>query len=283
MESELMDYLKSRWRGTKDWIWFHEKPEEDLSFIAREVGVDFSRPCIGMLTNVIWDAQLHYPANAFPDMLAWILQTIDYFSKRPELQLLIRVHPAEIRGIVPSRQLAVDEINKAFPHLPANVFIIPPESQVSTYAAMTACNAVIIYGTKTGVELSSIGITVIVAGEAWVRNKGITMDVSSAEDYFRLLDQLPLKHGRDEAVLRRARKYAYHFFFRRMIPVEFLELINNDMQLSNRVSDLKDLLPGRSPGLDIICDGILKGTDFIYPAEEYMGDDPPAVSANWTP
>ena len=30
---------------------------------------------------------------------------------------------------------------------------------------------------------------------------------------------------------------------------------------------LEPLLPGRSPGLDIICDGILKGTRFIYPAE----------------
>jgi hypothetical protein len=112
--------------------------------------VDFANPFIGMLTNVIWDAQLHYPANAFPHMLAWILQTIDYFVRRPELQLLIRVHPAEIRGTVPSRQLVVDEIKKAFPDLPENVFIIPPESQVSTYAAMMPCNAVIIYGTKTG-------------------------------------------------------------------------------------------------------------------------------------
>jgi hypothetical protein len=30
---------------------------------------------------------------------------------------------------------------------------------------------------------------------------------------------------------------------------------------------LADLRAGNSQGLDIICDGILKGTDFIYPAE----------------
>ena len=270
MEAELMDYLKSRWHGTNDWIWFHEKPEEDLNSIAQELGVDFSKPCIGMLTNVMWDAQLHYPANAFPNMLEWVLQTVTYFSKRPELQLLIRVHPAEIRGTNPSRQPIVDEVKKAFPRLPKNIFLIPPESQVSTYAAMIQCNAVIIYGTKTGVELTSMGIPVIVAGEAWIRNKGISMDASSAEHYFRLLDQLPFKETLDKTTVQRARKYAYHFFFRRMIPLEFMESASGGSAYRVCLSSVKELLPGCSVGLDVICDGILKGTDFIYPAEKYV-------------
>ena len=125
---------------------------------------------MGMLTKVKWDDQLHYPANAFPNMLEWLLQTIDYLSKKPELQLLIRVHPAEILGVVPSRQPIIDEIKKVFPKLPDNVFIIPPESQASTYAAMMQCDSVIIYGTKTGVELTSVGVPIVVAGAAWVRH-----------------------------------------------------------------------------------------------------------------
>lgn len=270
MEAELMDYLKSRWRGTKDWIGFHEKPVEDLNLIAHELGVDFSKPCIGMLTNVMWDAQLLYPANAFPNMLEWVLQTIAYFSKRPELQLLIRVHPAEIRGELPSRQRIADEISKAFPTLPNNVIIIPPESRVSTYAVMSQCNAVIIYATKTGVELTNMGIPVIVAGEAWVRNKGITMDASSVEHHFKLLDQLPFKQPLDKTTVQKARKYGYHFFFRRMIPLEFMEPTSGWPPFKIQLSGLQDLLPGRSRGLDIICKGILKGTDFIYPAEQYV-------------
>jgi len=52
MEIEILDYLKSRWHGTQDWIWFHEKPEEKLAVIAAELGIDFSKPCVGLLTNV---------------------------------------------------------------------------------------------------------------------------------------------------------------------------------------------------------------------------------------
>ena len=267
METEVMEYLKSRWRGTQDWIWFHEKPEEDLSAIAAELGVDFSRPCIGMLTNVMWDAQLHYRANAFPNMLEWILQTIRYFEGRPDLQLLIRVHPAEVRGTLPSRQPLVAEINRVFPVLPKNIIVIPPESQVSTYAAMAQCDSVIIYGTKTGVELTSMGIPTIVAGEAWIRNKSITKDATTADEYFRILDQLPAGERMSTSAMRRARQYAYHFFFRRMIPLSFMSEGDQGWLFQLDIESLQQLLPGREPGLDVICDGIMNGKEFIYPAE----------------
>ncbi|TVQ43722.1 MAG: capsule biosynthesis protein [Gloeocapsa sp. DLM2.Bin57] len=268
LEQQLLDYLKSRWVGSNDWIWFHENPQFDLKAIASEIGVDFTLPCIGLLTNVMWDAQLHYPANAFKSLLDWVLTTIEYFRQRRDLQLLIRVHPAEIRGTLPSRQPIIAEIAKAIPNLPPNVFIIPPESQVSTYAAMLACRAVLIYGTKMGVELTSMGIPVIVAGEAWIRNKQITRDATSIEEYISYLDQLPLSEGLSDDTLIRARKYAYHFFFRRMIPLELTTQAQNPSEFKLK-PDLKiaDLLPGNSRGLDLICDGILQGSEFIYPAE----------------
>ncbi|MCL4267995.1 MAG: hypothetical protein KJZ72_00550 [Anaerolineales bacterium] len=262
VEKKTMDYLKSRWHGTEDWIWFHERPESSLNKIASEIGVDFSRPVIGLLTNVMWDAQLHYRSNAFKDMLDWVVQTINYFADRPDLQLLIRVHPAEIRGVVPSRQPIVREIQKLFPQLPSNIFVIPPESQVSTYAAMQECDSVLIYNTKTGIEISSLGIPVIVAGEAWIRNKGFSLDATSPAEYFQILDRLPLKKRMDEVALERARKYAYHFFFRRMIQLSFFE-----EQLKVSIQSMEELLPGRSKGLDIICEGILNGAPFIYPDE----------------
>ena len=103
-----------------------------------------------MLTNVIWDAQLHDPANAFPGMIEWVMQMISYFSKRQDVQLLDPwLHPAELTELS-SCTMIVDEIKRAFPRLPQNVFIIPPESRVSTYAAMLQCDAVIIYGAEYG-------------------------------------------------------------------------------------------------------------------------------------
>lgn len=274
LETPLMDYLDSRKTGAQDWIWFHEKPEEKLAQISEETGVDFSKPVIGALTSVMWDAKLHYKSNAFSNMVDWTKFTIEYFAGRPDLQLLIRVHPAEVRGTLPSRQPLMGEIKRLFPVLPSNVFVIPPESQVSTYAVIEQCDTVIIYNTKTGIEASSVGIPVIVAGEAWIRNKGFTSDASSPEIYRQLLDQLPVLKRMSPAHLERARKYAFHFFFRRMIPLPFIKPVEPKaakMQLD--ITRLEELNPGRFKGLDIICAGILDGIEFEYPAELYIGSE----------
>jgi hypothetical protein len=204
-------------------------------------------------------------------MMDWLLRTIAYFDRRRDLQLIVRVHPAEVTGAVPSRQLVVDELARHFPVLPPNVFVIPPDSPISTYVVTTHCDTVLIYGTKTGVELSCDGIPVIVAGEAWIRHKGLTTDARSPEEYFALLDRLPSRRRLDAATISRARRYAYHFFFRRMIPVRAVAPVTGVMARFVKyrldVDTLDALLPGADPGLDVICDGILSGGRFVYNAE----------------
>jgi hypothetical protein len=262
-ERELMQYLASRREGMFDWIVFHRPTKQDAADIARQVGIDASKPVIGLLTNVSWDAQLHYPANAFPSMLDWLAQTCDYFAKRPDLQLLIRVHPAEISGFPPSRQPILAELRKRIPRLASNIIVVPPESGMSTYALMSLCDAAIIYGTKTGVELTSVGIPVIVAGEAWIRNKGLTRDASTPDEYFRILDELPFRARLNGSQVARARRYAYDFFFNRMIPLPFIQPKAGFPIYQLKLDSLKALLPGATHGLDIICDGILDRRPFV--------------------
>ena len=165
----------------------------------------------------------------------------------------------------------VGEIEQAFPKLPPNVFVIPPESKVSTYAAMMQCDAVIIYGTKTGVELTSFGMPVD------RRRRGL--DPQQGPDHS--TSHRPSTTSRSSIGCRwasawppradraRARKYAYHFFFRRMIPIEALgpAPAGRNCPYQVAIQGLDDLRPGRNLGLDTICRGIMERSDFIYPAE----------------
>jgi len=262
-ERELMSYLASRREGLFDWIVFHRPTRQDPARMAAQLGISPDRPVVGLLTNVSWDAQLHYPANAFPSMLDWLVQTVRYFETRPDLQLLMRVHPAEISGFPVSRQPILGELAKQVPVLPANVVVVPPESGLSTYGLMSLCNAAIIYGTKMGVELSSVGLPIIVAGEAWIRNKGLTSDASTPAEYFRLLDGLPVAGRLPDAQIARARRYAYHFFFNRMIPLPFIEPKAGYPIYRLKLDSLDPLKPGATPGLDVICDGILHQRPFV--------------------
>jgi hypothetical protein len=268
-ENKIMNYLNSRWNGNKDWLTI-AKERKNITFdeFAKEKKIDLSKPIIGLLTNIIWEAVAEYKSRIFPDMLTWIKETINYFSKRKDLQLLIRIHPAESQGNA-SRQLALDEINKLFKKIPENVFIINSDNNVSTYEAMEYCDAAIIYQTQAGIELAAQGIPIIVAGDAWIRYKNIVLEPNSKDEYLKQLDQLPFKQRLSNEKILRAKKYAYHAFFRKMIPLAFFEETNDWMLYKPTIKKLDELLPNCDLGLDVICDGIINNTSFVYPADEY--------------
>lgn len=266
-------YLVSRERGDNDWIKFHSDPNFHAADYMARIGVRNDRPMVLLLTNVAWDAQLHYPANAFPNMMEWIRATVRWFADRPDLQLVIRVHPAEISGNVPSRQRVAESLGMEFPALPPNVKIIPPQDTISTYALAARADCALIYGTKMGVELSARGMPVIVAGEAWVRGKGFTIDCNDRDDYVRALERLPMRWRLPAHAIERAKAYAFHFFYRRMIPVPFMHSRSGWPSMTPVLHALDDLSPGRFDGLDVICDGIICGSPFIFEAERHVGSD----------
>lgn len=257
-------YLRSRWEGSNDWIRFHGDPVFGREQILQEIGCDPAKPIVACLTNVMWDAQLHYPANAFENMLEWLLHTVRYFASRLDIQLVIRVHPAEITGTVPTRQPVVAVLKEHFGTLPPNVFVVPPESDISTYVLAEMSDTAIIYGTKTGVELAAVGIPVIVAGEAWIRGKGLTRDATSPKSYDELLAELPIGRRMDDKNIERALKYAHHFFFRRMIPVHLFRQGPGWPPFEFSGSSFAEIGEGADPGLDCICEGILSGTPFVF-------------------
>ncbi len=265
--AELYEYLGGRAKGSGDWIYFHEEPSADFQTYAQNKDIDLNKPLVSILTNVMWDAQLHYPANAFRGMEEWIVETVRHFIDKPELEVAVRIHPAEVRGSIKSRQCVADILAKAFPILPRHIHIIEPDEEASTYALANASNAVIIYGTKMGTELAPMGKPIIVGGEAWIRNKGLTQDAKNKEDYFSILNKLPYADDANLPDKARAEKYAYHFFFRRMIPLTFLEPNGTGAMFGFEFDSINDIKPGNHTGLDVITNGIMHGSPFVYQAE----------------
>jgi hypothetical protein len=115
----------------------------------------------------------------------------------------------------------------------------------------------LIYGARVGVELVMIGTPVVVAGEAFLRGKGFSYDPASREEYFELLargSELPRPSDEVRAL---ARKWYYHYFFRLMMPFPYYEKLQTINSVRLTFDSLAALLPGKSPVLDRICQGIL--------------------------
>jgi len=262
------DYLGERWRGKDTHVTWTQGSGPSSHHLAAQpdirtqLGLHPLRPVFCALTNVLWDAGIYYGNPTFESMLDWLFTTVDYFSRNPEKQLVIRVHPHEAQPRH-TAQRTETELRLAFPNLPENICLVEPESKLNTYALMNASEAVLIYGTKAGLEASAMGKPVVVAGEAWIRNKGFTIDVTSRDHYLRTLETLPDTQMAPDQIADRAKRYAYYFFYRRMIPLPGVDT-SRGWPPRLALHDLQPLIPGNSPGLDVICNGILEGGDFAY-------------------
>jgi hypothetical protein len=192
-------------------LWQGVSPQ-GVEKIREQLGLD-DRPLVLISTNVIGDS-LTLGRQAFTNgMTDWLNRTLLYFSKKPEIQVVIRVHPGEIltRGTS-----VVDIVNKVLPKLPSHMHLVGPREKVNTYDIMQMANLGMVYTTTVGMEMAMHGIPVLVTGLTHYRGRGFTIDPTSWDEYFGELEKIlksPKKYRLSQAKIELAWRYAYYFFF----------------------------------------------------------------------
>jgi len=146
-------------------------------------------------------------------MTEWISRTVQYFLGRPDVQLVIRVHPGEVltRG-----QSMVDVVRQVAPRLPEHIKLIKPKDKINTYDIVDVADLGLVYTTTVGMEMAMVGLPVLVAGDTHYRGRGFTYDTDSWVAYFKLLGQIiekPENFRLSRQQVETAWQYAYHFFF----------------------------------------------------------------------
>jgi hypothetical protein len=256
----LASYLEERKLGrrTIDRFW------NDPSFEAPSRTTEGR--LVSLFTNLTWDSAVIGQEVAFDSIQSWVAAAIDAFARRPQHELVIRIHPAEVK--LPGKQTREPLgrfIAERFPRLPPNVRVIGPEDPTSSYPLMEASDVGLVFSSTTGLELALHGVPVVVSGMTHYRGKGFTVDVVDPDDFEQALDRVladPTRFAPDPEL---ARRYAYLFFFR--TPVASPGVEEHVLGLARlTVDDLAALAPGTSADLDRICDGILGNGDFTPPA-----------------
>ena len=175
------------------------------------------------------------------------------------------MHPGEVWVNKPARQKVINEIFKKYGSLPSNIFFVKPEQKYNTYRILNKCDNILIYGSRLGIEMSALGKTVIVAGEGFIRNKKIAIDINSKKEFQDTLSKLPIKEYMNDEKIKRAKKYAYHFFFRRMIELKVLDEFPSEWPNFRVNKNFFDILKKKKDkGLESICDSIINNENFIF-------------------
>ena len=194
-------------------------------------GLD-QRPIILLPTNVLGDSATLGRTLFSKSMADWMERTVRFFADRTEVQLVIRIHPAETWTVGPS---VMEIIRGVLPELPSHIRVFGPTEKINTYDLMDITDLALVYTTTAGLEMATRGIPVLVSGLAQYRKKGFTLDADTWEEYFLALDRaLKDLPGSRLTPNQIERAWNYTYFYFREYPKPF------PWHLEKIMSDLKD-------------------------------------------
>ena len=264
---KLDKYMQSKLAGGRDNVNYHPNPILDKQTIIDKLDIDQTKPLISLFTNVLWDAQIFYPSSIFDDLLDWLNQSIK-FSMDNNIQLAVRIHPAESKGGFTTDQPIAKEIRKMFDHIPSNIKIIEPDNDISSYILSDISDLSVVYGSNISLEIALRANPLLIVGEAFCRNKGFSKEPDSIEHYFKILKEPFLVKANTPEQVARARKYAYHFNFRRGFDFPYVSTAVSGKNTSRdaylNINNLDDLKKGKNKGLDIVTNLLLGESDKYY-------------------
>lgn len=216
MYERLADLENAR-RGARVWgkskrLWQYVSAQ-GADVTRKALGLD-DRPVVLLAANVLGDS-LTLGRNIFAESMSeWITKTVQYFAKRTDVQLVVRVHPGE--KIVPQAKSMATVVREALPEIPNHIHIIGALDNVNTYDLIEIADLGLAYTTTVGVETAMNGIPVISCGETHYRGRGFTIDPNSWEEYFATLEKVLsdlTAYRLTEEQTAKAWNYAYRFFF----------------------------------------------------------------------
>jgi hypothetical protein len=163
---------------------------------------------VEVVGNFAWDTR----SDVFPMQIDWIKAVLEYVRGRPELFLVLRIHPREFMsqkngGLSEHAQSLMKELQ----NLPPNAAVNWPSDKISMYDLIDETDVGLNAWSTAGSELAFFGIPVVVyCGHLLLYPETLNYSAKSREEYFRLIDRA-LADGWDfERVRTLYRWYAAH-------------------------------------------------------------------------
>jgi hypothetical protein len=209
--------LENARRGARVWgkskrLWQYVS-SQGAQETRKILGLD-DRPVVMLAANVLGDS-LTLGRDIFASsMTEWITKTVQYFAKRTDVQMVIRVHPGE--KLVPQAKSMGTVVREALPEIPNHIHVIGALDKINTYDLIEIANVGLAYTTTVGLETAMNGRPVISCGQTHYRARGFTLDPNSWDEYYatlgKVLSDIPT-HQLNEKQTEFAWNYAYRFFF----------------------------------------------------------------------
>lgn len=246
-KKSLSEYMNKRRFGSDYVINYWPLVNEDKAKISDELKLDKHKKIFTIFPNITWDSAVINREIMFKSMWEWLKETIAFFNSKTQYQLIVRIHPAEIRLPFHETQRIENLIRESFPILNDSIKIIKAESPASSYTLIELSDKILVYTSTLGLEAAYTGKEVITAAKTHYRNKGFTRDPDTREAYFKMIEDASVTETNE--IKAKSELYAYSLFFDAQIP--FPSICEEDLgNFHFKIKSLDDFFSGKFPEAD---------------------------------
>jgi hypothetical protein len=253
-------WLLERKTGTNlAWIPFNSRSAPETSFRAK-MNLSADGKLWVLFTSstdeTAGDPDLKGP---FDSQHTWVRDVVEWVAKRPEVQLIIKVHPNLGGNHYIGK--AIDELRiyeEMRANLPQNVRIAMPEDSVDAYLLAEEADLGLTYGSIIGLEMAMLGKPVFLASRALYENCSTILRVRSKESLPELLERC-LDASTNREIQREAFRLAHCYI--RKFELDFPVItVLNVYEAKRNYSQPEELGPGKDASLDRICNYLIAGS-----------------------
>jgi hypothetical protein len=162
-------------RATSPWVYTKKSQGLEADFLRNTFGINKSQRVL-LLTMASADERFAaslveglppYEEPIFPNQINWIENVVDWVRARPDIFVLIRVHPREF----PNKRekvlsLQARKLRGYFDDLPKNVLVNWPEDEISLHDIFKITDVGLNATSTSGLEMLLFGIPVVIYDRA---------------------------------------------------------------------------------------------------------------------
>jgi hypothetical protein len=200
--------------------WTSDRSRDEV--MAR-LGLDPARKTAVLYSHILWDANMFYGEDLYPDQEEWFVETVRAAAANPSVNWIVKLHPANVWKLKREGLEDVRDEEDALRDLPPHVAVVRPDSELSTRSIFGVTDYGITIRGSVGFELPCFGVPVLTAGTGFYSGRGFTIDSATPEEYvgrLRTIERIPPLSPEQVEL---ARRHAYALF--RLRPTRFTSFL----------------------------------------------------------
>lgn len=209
-----------------------------------------------LFTNVNFDTAVLGKHTIFKDMTDWLMSVVNYWSENVrDMQLVIRVHPAEIVMRSATSEFMGDYLKKIIKT--KNITLIDSNEEYNSYDLIKNMKFGLVYSSTIGMEIAYRNKICVVAGKPYYRGKSFVISPVSKQEYFLTLDKLFNKATYFQIDKDELNRFIYFIFYNRLKYLNGIVIYTIDSEPHTMFEKSNDMISGNMNFLNDFTEELL--------------------------